>query len=90
MVSAPGMHPDIRYVVYPVHLDGTPTGEPPRMRHDPGCGHFLWGNGDMLGTPVLATREQMRTLGACEHCVAARDKNPPRQPTRPDGYPKLA
>ncbi len=51
------MHPEIRYVVYPVHLDGTPTGQPPRMRHDLECGgkHFDWRNGEVLGTPVPAT-----------------------------------
>jgi hypothetical protein len=65
-------HPDIRYVVYPVHLDGTPTGELPRMRHDPDCSHFAWGGGKILGTPVLATEEQMRTLRACKSCVERR------------------
>ena len=65
-------HPDIRYVVYPVHLDGIPTGELPRMRHDPDCGHFEWGDGEILGTPQLATDEQMRTLRACKTCVARR------------------
>lgn len=65
-------HPDIRYVVYPVHRDGTPTGGLPRMRHDPDCGHFDWGDGEILGTPVLATEEQMRTLRACTSCVTRR------------------
>lgn len=69
------MHPEIRHVVYPVHLDGTRTGQPPRMRHDPDCGHFDWGTGEMLGTPVMATPEQMRMLGACETCIAARERN---------------
>ncbi len=50
-------HPDIRYVVYPVHLDGTLTGAEPRLRHDPDCGHFEWGDGTILGTPVLATSD---------------------------------
>jgi len=63
------------YVVYPVHIDGTPMGKPPRMRHHPDCGHFEWRTGETLGTPVLATPEQMRTLGACDTCVGARDKN---------------
>jgi hypothetical protein len=65
-------HPDIRYVVYPVHRDGTPTGGSPRMRHDPDCGHFDWGDGEILGTPVLATEEQMRTLRACGTCAGRR------------------
>jgi hypothetical protein len=65
-------HPDIRYVVYPVHLDGTLTGAKPRLRHDPDCGHFEWGDGTILGTPELATEEQMQTLRACKTCIAAR------------------
>ena len=71
-VSAELEHPDIRYVVYPVHRDGTPTGKLPRMRHDPDCGHFYWGDGEFLGTPVLATEEQMKTLKACDSCVKSR------------------
>jgi hypothetical protein len=63
-------HPDIRYVVYPVHLDGSRTGANPRLRHDPDCSHFEWGDGTILGTPELATEEQMRTLRACKTCVA--------------------
>jgi len=51
-------HPDIRHVVYPVRLDGTPTGDEPRLRHDPDCRHFEWGDGTVLGTPELATEEQ--------------------------------
>ena len=65
-------HPDIRYVVYPVHLDGSLTGAKPRLRHDPDCSHFEWGDGTILGTPELATVEQMQTLRACKTCVAAR------------------
>jgi hypothetical protein len=65
-------HPDIRYVVYPVHLDGTPTGQQPRLRHDPDCSHFEWGGGERLGMPVLATEEQMGTLAACKTCVETR------------------
>jgi hypothetical protein len=59
-------YPDIRYVVYPVHRDGTLTGAEPRLRHYPGCGHFDWGDYTLLGTPVLATDDQMRTLKACK------------------------
>lgn len=44
-------YPDIRHVVPPVHLDGTLTGARPRMRHNPGCGHFKWPDGTVLGTP---------------------------------------
>lgn len=65
-------HPDIRYVVYPVHLDGTPTGAEPRLRHDPDCSHFEWGDGTVLGTPQLATDEQMQTLRACKTCIESR------------------
>jgi hypothetical protein len=65
-------HPEIRYVVYPVHLDGTLTGELPRMRHDPDCGHYEWRDGKTLGTPVLATDEQMRKLRACKSCTERR------------------
>jgi Restriction endonuclease len=34
------VYPNIKYVVRPVHLDSTLTGAKPRMRHNPGCGHF--------------------------------------------------
>jgi hypothetical protein len=65
-------YPDIRYVVYPVHLDGTRTGAKPRLRHDADCSHFEWGDGTILGIPELATDEQMRTLRACKTCIATR------------------
>jgi hypothetical protein len=65
-------YPDIRYVVYPVHLDGARTGAKPRLRHDPGCSHFEWGDGTILGTPELATEEQMQTLHACKTCIETR------------------
>lgn len=68
-------HPDIRYVVYPAHLDGTLTGAKPRLRHDPGCSHFEWGDGTILGTHVLATEEQMRTLKACKSCISRRGES---------------
>jgi len=68
-------YPDIRYVVYPVHLDGTLTGAEPRLRHDPGCGHFEWRGGVILGRPELATVQQMLTLRACKDCVAARGES---------------
>jgi hypothetical protein len=69
-------HPDIRYVVYPVHRGGTLTGAQPRLRHDAGCGHFDWGDGILLGTPVLATEEQMRSLSACKTCIESRGESP--------------
>jgi hypothetical protein len=69
-------HPDIRYVVYPVHLDGALTGAAPRLRHDPDCAHFEWGDGDRLGAPVLATAKQLRTLKACKSCVETRGVAP--------------
>jgi hypothetical protein len=62
-------HPDIRYVVYPVHRDGTLTGAKPRLRHSPGCSHFEWGDGTLLGTPVLASAEQLAALQACKSCI---------------------
>jgi len=68
-------HPDIRYVVYPVHLDGTRTGAEPRLRHDPDCSHFEWRDGTVLGTPELATEEQMQTLRACKTCVETRGES---------------
>jgi ssDNA-binding Zn-finger/Zn-ribbon topoisomerase 1 len=69
-------HSDIRYVVYPVHLDGTPTGAKPRLRHDPGCGHFESGDGTILSPPQLATEEQMQTLRACKTCIGTRIDSP--------------
>jgi hypothetical protein len=78
-------HPDIRYVVYPVHRDGTATGAEPRMRHDPDCGHFDWGNGETLGTPVLATQEQMRMLHACQSCLTRRSDGTSDQTDRRGG-----
>jgi hypothetical protein len=74
-VSREVEHPEIRYVVYPVHRDGTPTGALPRMRHDPDCGHFEWEDGEILGTPVLATDEQMVMLRACKPCVERRSSS---------------
>lgn len=62
-------YPDIKHVVRPVHLDGTLTGAEPRMRHRPGCGHFKWPAGIVLGTPEPATEEQMRALRACKSCI---------------------
>jgi hypothetical protein len=76
-------HPDIRYVVYPMHVDGTPTRAKPRLRHDPDCSHFEWGDGTVLGTPQLATEEQMQTLPACKTCVEPR--HGPRDDSRHDG-----
>jgi len=68
-VTAAVEYPEIRHVVYPVHMDGTRTGAEPRMRHRPGCGHFKWPGGIVLGTPELANEEQMRTLRACKSCI---------------------
>lgn len=68
-------HPQIRYVVPPTRLDGTPTGQAPRMRHDPDCGHFVWEDGERLGEPVSATDEQMRTLPACKSCIQRRGES---------------
>jgi hypothetical protein len=68
-------HPDIRYVVYPVHLDGSRTGAKPRLRHDPDCSHFEWRDGTILGTPELATVEQMQALRACKTCISVRGES---------------
>lgn len=68
-------HPDIKFVVYPVHLDGTLIGTQPRRRHYPDCGHFEWRDGRRLGTPVPATDDQMHTLKACKTCIASRGKS---------------
>jgi hypothetical protein len=68
-------YPDIRYVVYPIRLDGTLSGKPPRKRHDPECSHYNFRGGRRLGTPVLATEEQMRTLEACTTCINKRVKS---------------
>lgn len=75
-------HPDVRYVVYPVHLDGTPTGAEPRLRHDPNCSHFEWGDGTVIGTPQVATEEQMQTLRACKTCIET--SHGPHGGSRPD------
>ena len=77
-------HPDIRFVVYPVHLEGTPTGAKPRLRHHPDCSHFEWGDGTVLGTPQLATDEQMQTLRACKTCIET-SRGPGGGSSRRDG-----
>jgi hypothetical protein len=51
------------------------TGAEPRLRHDPDCGHFKWEDGTILGTPVLATDEQMQTLKACKSCISRRGES---------------
>jgi hypothetical protein len=65
-------HPDIRCVVPPTRMDGTPSGDKPRTRHDPECSHFVTHNGEMLGDPVLATQQKMVTLPACKTCLERR------------------
>jgi hypothetical protein len=65
-------HPGIRFVSYPVHLDGTRTGAQPRKRHNPGCGHYDWEDGTIPGTPEPATGKQMETLPACKACIGSR------------------
>jgi hypothetical protein len=42
-VAGAAGYPDIRYVVYPAHRDGTPIGTEPRLRHDFGCSHLCAG-----------------------------------------------
>ncbi len=69
-MTSPVEHPDIQYVIAPRHLDGTPAGTKPRMRHHADCSHFDMRGGVRLGSPVLATDEQMRTLRACKTCIA--------------------
>jgi hypothetical protein len=73
-----------------VHVNGTRTGDQPKLRHDPGCGHFEWGDGTVLGSPELATEEQMRALRACKACIDTR--RTPRGASRhesKDGRPGL-
>jgi ssDNA-binding Zn-finger/Zn-ribbon topoisomerase 1 len=65
-------YPSIKFVSYPVHLDGTKTGAQPRMRHFPGCSHFDGGDGTIPGTPELATKKQMETLNVCKTCMGSR------------------
>ena len=55
----------------------------PRLRHDPDCSHFEWEDGTILGTPELATEEQMQTLRACKTCIETR--RGPHGGSRPDG-----
>ena len=68
-------YPQIRYVVPPTRMDGIPTGQAPRMRHDLGCQHFEWPDGTALGEPKLATEEQMHSLRACKSCVKRRERS---------------
>jgi hypothetical protein len=65
-------YPTIKFVSYPVNVDGTRTGAQPILRHFPGCGHFGGGDGILLGTPELATQKQMETLLACKTCMGSR------------------
>lgn len=78
-------HPDIRHVVYPVHMDNRRTGAEPRLRHYPDCTHFEWRGGLRLGTPILATDEQMRTLRACQSCAGRRGGSSGSSRDKPDG-----
>lgn len=71
-MASPVEHPEIRFVVYPVHMDGARTGAKPRLRHYPDCWHFEWGDGVRLGTPEPATLDQMHNLKACKTCIASR------------------
>lgn len=50
-------------------MDGTEIGSAPRMRHFVDCGHFIFEDGTVLGTPILASAEQMRDLPVCKTCV---------------------
>lgn len=71
-------HPEINYVVTPVDMNGAVTGAAPRMRHDLDCGHFKFDDGTVLGTPQLASEEQMRDLPPCKDCVN-RTSSPPSE-----------
>ena len=42
------------------------------MARPQNCSHFEWGDSAILGTPKLATEEQMQTLRACKTGIAAR------------------
>ncbi len=63
-------HPEIRYVVPPVDMNGVATGHAPRKRHDVDCGHFTFDGDTVLGSPQLATEEQMRDVPPCRDCVS--------------------
>ena len=65
-------HPEIRYVVPPVDMNGVATGQAPRKRHDLDCGHFKFDDGTIRGSPQLATEEQMRNMPPCRDCVSRR------------------
>lgn len=68
--------PQIKYVVPPTHLDGTPiVGQAPRMRHNSDCSHFKE-HGRVLGEPVLADQAQLRTLPACKDCISSLELSP--------------
>jgi hypothetical protein len=63
---------DIKYVVDPVHMDGTSANLPPRKRHLPDCQHFKWSDGKILGDLRPATPEEMERLGPCKDCARRR------------------
>ena len=70
MTESGVQHPEINLVVPPVTMEGEPTGAQPRMRHLPDCGHFVMPDGTILGTPRLATTEEMRALPPCKDCIS--------------------
>lgn len=80
-------HPEIKYVVPPVDMNGVVTGEAPRMRHDLNCGHFTFADGTVLGTPQPATEEQMRNLPPCKDCVHRRSSSHSGSRTRSSAGP---
>lgn len=62
-------YPEIDHVLPPVGMDGTPTGAKPRKRHHPDCGHFTFPDGSTLGTPRVATAQELRALPPCKDCI---------------------
>jgi hypothetical protein len=51
-------HPGIRYVVYPVHLNGMPTGAQPRLRPEDG----------KTGGLCPTCNQTMPLTGVCDNC----------------------
>lgn len=70
-----GYWPDINIIYEPTKLDGTPTGEPHRLRHRLGCEHFYVDANGRPNNPLrLATAAEMANLRPCKSCTAASAK----------------
>lgn len=70
-----GYWPEINVIYEPTKLDGTPTGEPHRLRHRLGCDHFYNdGTGRANNRLRLATAKEMASLRPCKTCVGTASK----------------